>query len=142
MGLLNTMETILTVMEDHAVHARLEPVVLQAVHQNYAGKESILKQLCLSVWWPGISKHVRDFVESYKTCVALGKRVKNYDMAPIGICVLECIYPYICFETTLMLKKQDICCEVCLAQHISPSLNISRYLATYVPIYFVRYQHM
>jgi len=35
MGLLNTMETILTVMEDHAVHARLEPVVLQAVHHVF-----------------------------------------------------------------------------------------------------------
>ena len=35
MGLLNTMETILTVMEDHAVHARLEPVVLQAVHHIF-----------------------------------------------------------------------------------------------------------
>ena len=32
MGILNTMETILTVMEDKAeVHAELEPIVLQAV---------------------------------------------------------------------------------------------------------------
>ena len=32
MGLLNTMETILTVMEDkEEVHAELEPIVLQAV---------------------------------------------------------------------------------------------------------------
>ena len=29
MGLLNTMETILTVMEDTAVHSQLEPIVLQ-----------------------------------------------------------------------------------------------------------------
>jgi hypothetical protein len=35
MGLLNTMETILTVMEDHAVHAKLEPIVLQAVHHIF-----------------------------------------------------------------------------------------------------------
>ena len=36
MGLLNTMETILTVMEDHAdLHAQLEPVVLQAVHHIF-----------------------------------------------------------------------------------------------------------
>ena len=32
MGILNTMETILTVMEDkEEVHAELEPIVLQAV---------------------------------------------------------------------------------------------------------------
>ena len=32
MGILNTMETILTVMEDKVeVHAELEPIVLQAV---------------------------------------------------------------------------------------------------------------
>ena len=36
MGLLNTMETILTVMEDHVeLHAQLEPVVLQAVHHIF-----------------------------------------------------------------------------------------------------------
>ena len=40
-----------------------------------------------------------------------------------GICVLEHTFTYICFETTLMLRKQDICCEVCLAQHISPTLK-------------------
>ena len=33
MGLLNTMETILSVMETHEdVHMALEPIVLQAVH--------------------------------------------------------------------------------------------------------------
>jgi len=37
MGLLNTMETILTVMEDHEeLHAQLEPVVLQAVHHIFS----------------------------------------------------------------------------------------------------------
>lgn len=36
MGLLNTMETILTVMEDNAeLHAQLEPIVLQAVHHIF-----------------------------------------------------------------------------------------------------------
>ncbi len=36
MGLLNTMETILTVMEDHPdLHAQLEPIVLQAVHHIF-----------------------------------------------------------------------------------------------------------
>ena len=36
MGLLNTMETILTVMEDNEeLHAQLEPVVLQAVRHIF-----------------------------------------------------------------------------------------------------------
>ena len=36
MGLLNTMETILTVMEDkEEVHAELEPIVLQAVRYGF-----------------------------------------------------------------------------------------------------------
>ena len=36
MGLLNTMETILTVMEDkEEVHAELEPIVLQAVRHIF-----------------------------------------------------------------------------------------------------------
>ena len=36
MGLLNTMETILTVMEDkEELHAQLEPVVLEAVHHIF-----------------------------------------------------------------------------------------------------------
>ena len=36
MGLLNTMETILTVMEDkEEVHAELEPIVLQAVRYSF-----------------------------------------------------------------------------------------------------------
>ena len=42
MGLLNTMETILTVMEDkEEVHAELEPIVLQAV--RYIQNINILK---------------------------------------------------------------------------------------------------
>ena len=36
MGLLNTMETILAVMEERSeVHAALEPVILQAIHHIY-----------------------------------------------------------------------------------------------------------
>ena len=36
MGILNTMETILTVMEDkEEVHAELEPIVLQAVRYGF-----------------------------------------------------------------------------------------------------------
>ena len=37
------------------------PDVLQAMHMGHAGRESMLKQMWLSVWWPGISKDTKEF---------------------------------------------------------------------------------
>ena len=40
----------------------------------------MLKQLQLSVWWPGISKDTKEFLGSCKTFVALGKGDRDYPM--------------------------------------------------------------
>ena len=52
------------------IPALLRPDVLDAAHQGHPGRDGMLRQLCQSVWWPGISKDVKEFVETCKSCSA------------------------------------------------------------------------
>ena len=47
---------------------------------GHPGRESMLKQLQLSVWWPGITKDTKELSGLCKTCVILDKGVRDYPM--------------------------------------------------------------
>ena len=49
---------------------RLRVDVLEAAHVGHPGRDSMLRQLRTTVWWPGITKDVKDFVESCVPCAA------------------------------------------------------------------------
>ena len=58
------------------IPAKLRGDVLLAAHHCHRGRDSMMKQLCQSVWWPNISGDVKEFVKSCKPCVALEGSVK------------------------------------------------------------------
>jgi len=61
MGLLNTMETILGVMEERAeVHAALEPVVLQAIHHIFTNSIMEFYEEAMSLTCDLTTKHVSE----------------------------------------------------------------------------------
>jgi len=61
MGLLNTMETILGVMEERVeVHAALEPVVLQAIHHIFTNSIMEFYEEAMSLSCDLTTKHVSD----------------------------------------------------------------------------------
>ena len=62
------------------IPASLRPDVLGAAHEGHPGRESMLRQLRLSVWWPGMGQDVREFVES---CLPCGAAVGRNSPAPM-----------------------------------------------------------
>ena len=69
MGLLNTMETILTVMEDHVeLHTQLEPVVLQAVHHIFTNSIMEFYEEAFSLTYDLTTTKVSKSFRSIKKC--------------------------------------------------------------------------
>jgi transposase InsO family protein len=58
------------------IPTKLRPDVLAAGHEGCPGRESMLKQLRLSVWWPGMSADVKEFTESCLGCTAATPRTR------------------------------------------------------------------
>ena len=56
--------------ERFVIPKKLRENVLQAAHEGHPGRDSILRQLRQSVWWPGISKDVTEMVEPCIPCQA------------------------------------------------------------------------
>ena len=52
----------------------LHSEMLDAAHQGHPGRDSMLQQLRLLVWWPGLAKDVRNYVDSCVACVVVVDR--------------------------------------------------------------------
>ena len=52
------------------ISKKLKKNVLQAAHEGHPGRDSILRNLRQSVWWPGLSKDVTEMVEGCIPCQA------------------------------------------------------------------------
>ena len=50
--------------------------VLAAAHEGCPGRESMVKQLRLSVWWPGMTTDVKEYTESCLGCTAATPRTR------------------------------------------------------------------
>ena len=61
---------------------KLRPSILRAGHAGHPGTDSMLRMLRSSVWWPGITKDVKEFVE---TCRACSAAVKSNTRAPLEV---------------------------------------------------------
>ena len=56
------------------IPTKLRPDVIAAAHEGCPGRESMLRQMRMSVWWPGISRDVKDYTESCLGCTAATPR--------------------------------------------------------------------
>ena len=56
--------------ERFIIPKKLRRNVLQAAHEGHTGRDSILRSLRRSVWWPGVTKDVRELVDSCIPCQA------------------------------------------------------------------------
>ena len=56
--------------ERFVIPKKLRKNVLQAAHEGHPGRDSFLRNLRQSVWWPGLTKDVLEMVEPYIPCQA------------------------------------------------------------------------
>ena len=47
----------------------LQKEILSKIHEGHQGIQKCRLRANTSVWWPGISKHIKDLVEQCPTCV-------------------------------------------------------------------------
>ena len=51
------------------VPATMRQGTLSKIHQGHQGIQKCHLRASISVWWPGVSKHIKDLIEQYPTCV-------------------------------------------------------------------------
>merc|ERR1719361_2547913 len=101
MGLLNTMETILTVMEDHAdLHAQLEPVVLQAVHHIFTNSIMEFYEEAFSLTYDLTTTHIsKNMWEMFKIIYQVFER----DGQDYFVDMMPALHNYVTIDTVAFL---------------------------------------
>ena len=79
---LSTKDGLVLRGERLVIPKDLQAEVLDAAHQGHPGRDSMLQQLRVSVWWPGLAKDMRNYVDS---CVACVSAVDRNQVLPMQI---------------------------------------------------------
>ena len=79
---LSTKDGLVLRGERLVIPKDLQAEVLDAAHQGHPGRDSMLQQLRVSVWWPGLAGDVRNYVDS---CVACVSAVDRNQVPPMQI---------------------------------------------------------
>jgi len=102
MGLLNTMETILTVMEDNAeLHAQLEPIVLQAVHHIFTNSIMEFYEEAFSLTYDLTTTHIsKNMWEMFKLIYQVFER----DGQDYFVDMMPALHNYVTIDTGAFLN--------------------------------------
>ena len=73
---LSVVQEVIMREERILIPTKLRPDVLAAGHEGCPGRESMLKQLRLSVWWPGMTADVKEYTDSCLGCTAATPRTR------------------------------------------------------------------
>ena len=68
-GQLTVHDNLLLYGQRIIVPAALQWQVLSKIHEGHQGVQKCRLRANISVWWPGISKHIEDLIEQCPTCV-------------------------------------------------------------------------
>ena len=68
-GRLTVHDNLLLYIQRMVVPASLQQKILLIIHEGHQGIQTCRLRANISIWWPVISKHIKDLIEQCPTCV-------------------------------------------------------------------------